>query len=55
MNDYNKDIERLKSEQETLKAQVEAELAKLKIGKIQYETVSKKFFSLLDYLLIDSV
>lgn len=40
MNDYDKDIERLKSEQETLKAQVEAELGKLKKGTIQYETVS---------------
>ncbi|XP_025195946.1 aminoacyl tRNA synthase complex-interacting multifunctional protein 1 [Melanaphis sacchari] len=34
-NNYNQDIERLKLEQESLKAQVETELAKLKKEKIQ--------------------
>ncbi|NP_001155678.1 multisynthetase complex auxiliary component p43-like [Acyrthosiphon pisum] len=34
-NNYNQDIERLKFEQESLKAQVEAEIAKLKKQKIQ--------------------
>ncbi|XP_027850254.1 aminoacyl tRNA synthase complex-interacting multifunctional protein 1 [Aphis gossypii] len=37
-NNYNQDIERLKLEQESLKAQVETELAKLKKGKIQIES-----------------
>lgn len=39
-NNYNQDIERLKLEQESLKAQVEAELARLKKQKIQTGNVS---------------
>ncbi|XP_015371940.1 PREDICTED: aminoacyl tRNA synthase complex-interacting multifunctional protein 1 [Diuraphis noxia] len=37
-NNYNQDIERLKLEQESLKAQVETEIAKLKKQKIQIQT-----------------
>lgn len=39
-NNYNQDIERLKLEQESLKAQVETEIAKLKKQKIQTGNVS---------------
>lgn len=38
---YNQDIERLKLEQESLKAQVDAELLKLKRKNMLNETVSK--------------
>lgn len=39
-NNYNQDIERLKLEQESLKAQVETEIAKLKKQNIQTGNVS---------------
>jgi len=39
-NNYNQDIDRLKFEQESLKAQVETELARLKKQKIQTGNVS---------------
>lgn len=38
-NNYNREIERLKSEQESLKAQVEAALVKLGKDKIQGRTI----------------
>lgn len=54
-NDYNRDIERLKLEQESLKAQVEAEVAKRNKIKIKNKKVCNiNIFSFANLKLMNS-